>query len=60
VINGITLLDKSIRWTTNDLKRMINRITFETFRGGADASWTSPTDGQVYFDNLSWTELNSN
>jgi hypothetical protein len=60
VINGITLLDKSIRWTTNDLNRLVNRITFETFRGGADASWTSPTDGQIYFDNLSWTELSSN
>lgn len=58
IINGTTLLDQPIRWTTNDAKRLINRVTFETFRGGADASWTTPTDGQIYFDNLSWTMLN--
>jgi hypothetical protein len=56
-INGTTLLDKAMRWTTNDAKRLINRICFETFRGGADASWTSPTDGQIYFDKVSWTAL---
>jgi hypothetical protein len=59
-INGIPLLDKTIRWTTNDLQRLVNRITFETFRGGADASWTSPTDGQIFFDNVSWTALKLN
>lgn len=57
VINNVTLLDKDIRWTTNDTQRMVNRITFETFRGGADATWTSPTDGQVYFDNVSWSVI---
>lgn len=56
-INGTVLLDQAIRWTTNDAKRLVNRICFETFRGGADASWTSPTDGQIYFDNVSWTAL---
>jgi hypothetical protein len=56
-INGTTLVDMPIRYTTNDAKRLINRITFETFRGGADASWTSTTDGTIYFDNLSWTPL---
>ena len=56
-INGTTLLDQNIRWSTNDAKRLINRICFETFRGGADASWTSPTDGQIYFDNVSWVSL---
>ncbi len=56
-INGSTLIDMPIRYTTNDAKRLINRITFETFRGGADASWTTPTDGNIYFDNLSWTQF---
>ena len=56
-INGTTLLDTPIRFTTNDAKRLINRVTFETFRGGADASWTTPTDGSIFFDNLSWTPL---
>jgi len=53
-INGTTLLDEAIRFTTNDAKRLINRITFETFRGGADASWQSTTDGYIYFDNVHW------
>lgn len=53
VINGTTVMDQAIRWTTNDLKRMINRVCFETFRGGADASWQSTTDGHIYFDNVS-------
>jgi hypothetical protein len=57
VINGTTVLDQAIRWTTNDLKRLANRVTFETFRGGADASWTSATDGNIYFDNVSWSVL---
>lgn len=56
-INGSTLVDMPIRYTTNDAKRLINRITFETFRGGADASWTTSTDGNIYFDNVSWTPL---
>jgi len=53
IINGTTVMDQAIRWTTNDLKRMINRVCFETFRGGADASWQSTTDGYIYFDNVS-------
>jgi hypothetical protein len=57
VVNGTTLLDQPIRWTTNDLQRLVNRVTFETFRGGADASWTSTTDGNIYFDNVSWNVL---
>jgi hypothetical protein len=57
VINGTTVIDQAIRWTTNDLQRLVNRVTFETFRGGADATWTSATDGQVYFDNVSWSVL---
>lgn len=56
-IDGYTLVDMPIRYTTNDAKRLINRVTFETFRGGADASWTSTTDGIIYFDNLVMTPL---
>lgn len=55
IVNGTTLMDQPIRWTSNDLKRMINRVCFETFRGGADASWTSTTDGIIYFDNVKLT-----
>jgi hypothetical protein len=52
IINGTTVMDQPIRWTTNDLKRLINRVCFETFRGGADATWQSTTDGHIYFDNV--------
>lgn len=53
VINGTTVMDQAIRWTTNDLKRFVNRVCFETFRGGADATWQSTTNGSIYFDNVS-------
>ncbi len=52
LINGVTLIDQPMRWTTNDSKRLINKISFETFRGGAETYWQSPTDGYIYFDNL--------
>ncbi len=57
VINGTTLLDQSIRWTTNDLQRMVKNVCFETFRGGAETYWQSATDGSIYFDNVSWTAI---
>jgi hypothetical protein len=56
-INGAPILDKAIRFSTNDAKRLINRVTFETFRGGADASWQSSTDGYIYFNNVEWNSL---
>lgn len=51
-INGETVLDVPIRWTNNDSKRLINRLTFHTFRGGGDKTWLSSTDGYVFYDNL--------
>ncbi|HEX6914504.1 MAG TPA: hypothetical protein VF145_04655 [Chitinophagaceae bacterium] len=57
VINGTTVMDQPIRWTTNDLKRLINRVCFETFRGGADATWQSTTNGSIYFDNVTLTAI---
>ncbi|HEY8970644.1 MAG TPA: hypothetical protein VIM64_16170, partial [Puia sp.] len=56
-IDNTVILDQSIRWTTNDNKRLINAIYFSTFRGGSQAYWQSDTDGYIYFDNLSWTKL---
>lgn len=58
IINGTTVIDQPIRWTTNDLKRLINNVSFETFRGGAETYWQSSTDGDIYFDNVSYTVLN--
>jgi len=57
-VNGTTILDQAIRWTTNDSKRLINTMAFSTFRGGSTTDWQSATDGLIYFDNLSWTKLN--
>jgi hypothetical protein len=57
VINGVTLLDQAIRWTTNDINRMIKHVCFETFRGGAETYWQSTTDGSIYFDNVSYTAI---
>lgn len=54
VINGVTLIDQPIRWTTNDLQRVINNVCFENFRGGAEAYWQSATDGHIYFNNVKW------
>lgn len=52
-INGTTVLDQSIRWTTNDAKRLINRLSFHNFRGGKDvAVWGSSQTSYIYFDDL--------
>ncbi|WP_207896564.1 polysaccharide lyase, partial [Flaviaesturariibacter flavus] len=57
LINGTTVLDQAIRWTTNDAKRLVNTICFETFRGGAETYWQSSTNGDIYFDNLKLVQL---
>jgi hypothetical protein len=53
VINGTVLLDRDIRWTTNDAQRLIKGVTFHTFRGGSQSYWQSSTTGYIYYDNLS-------
>ncbi|RYY83137.1 MAG: hypothetical protein EOO15_21875 [Chitinophagaceae bacterium] len=57
VINGTTVLDQAIRWTTNDLKRLVNSLCFENFRGGAETYWQSSTNGDILFDNVKLTQL---
>ena len=56
-INGSMLIDRNIRWTTNDAEKMINTITFETFRGGNEAEWKSPKDGNIKFANMRWNTV---
>ncbi|SEW51766.1 polysaccharide lyase [Chitinophaga arvensicola] len=58
VINGTILLDRDIRWTTNDSKRLIKGVTFHTFRGGSQSYWESSTVGYIYYDNLSIHKIN--
>lgn len=53
LIDGNTLLDIPIRWTTNDAQRLIKKVTFHTFRGSSQDYWMSPTVGYIYYDNLS-------
>lgn len=56
-INGITILNQNIRWTTNDTKRLINKLSMDIFRGGSTDDWKTPTDGYIYFDNLKVEKL---
>jgi hypothetical protein len=58
-INGTTVLAQNIRWTTDDTKRLIKTLSFHTFRGGSTSNWQSTTDGYIYYDNLTWTRINS-
>ncbi|KAF5282779.1 hypothetical protein FQR65_LT02776 [Abscondita terminalis] len=51
-INGKTLLDRNMRWTTDESKRLVNYLFFHTFRGGKGNQWISGTDGYIYYDNL--------
>jgi|GEM_PF-272402 len=59
VINGVTLIDQSIRWTTNDLNRLVRHVCFETFRGGAETYWQSTTQGPIYFNNVQISQMGS-
>lgn len=52
LIDGNVLVDKTIRWTTNDSKRLIRTLTFHTFRGGSQSYWQSSSDGYIYYDDL--------
>src|SRR5690554_2798149 len=52
LIDGQSVLDSPIRWTTNNTKRLINRLAFSTFRGGSQEHWKVDQDTQIYFDNL--------
>lgn len=52
VIDGTIVLDRAMRWTTNDAQRLIKGLTFHTFRGGSQDYWKSSTVGYIYYDNL--------
>lgn len=53
LINGTSILDMDIRWTTNDSKRLIRNLSFHTFRGGSQTYWQASTQDYIYYDNLS-------
>jgi hypothetical protein len=56
-VDGCEVCDKAMAWTTDDCKRLINRMEFATFRGGATDDYKSETDSYVYYSNLSWKRL---
>ena len=56
-IEGQDICQKEMRWTTDDSKRLITRMEFATFRGGATPDYMSAKDGYIYYDKLSWTNL---
>lgn len=58
VIDGTVVLDRDIRWTTNDNQRLIKGLTFHTFRGGSQDYWKSSTVGYIYYDNLKVHKIN--
>lgn len=57
-INGTTVLNQSIRWTTNDAKRLIRQLSFHTFRGGSQSYWESSSTGYIYYDNVVLHKIN--
>ena len=58
IIDGTTILDNDIRWTTNDSQRLINKLTFHTFRGGRKEEWKANTTDYIYYDNLTVNKIN--
>lgn len=56
-IDGNTVLDHPIRWTTYNPKRLIDRLAFSTFRGGSQDHWKVDEDTYVHFDNLTLERL---
>lgn len=56
-VNGTTLLNQTLRWTTNSSKRLINALSFHTFRGGSQSYWQSGSVGYIYYDNVSWRPI---
>lgn len=58
-IDGQTICNKAMRWTTDDRKRLVNRMEFATFRGGATPDYMSASDSYIYYGHLSWQRLAS-
>ncbi|UJR11898.1 hypothetical protein I4U23_016076 [Adineta vaga] len=56
-INNEILLNQKIRWTTQPNKRLIDNLSFHTFRGGSEEHWKSNTDDYIYYDNFSIKQM---
>lgn len=51
-IDGTMVLDQPIRWTANNAKRFINKLSNDTFRGGSGDDWKTDNIGYIYLNNL--------
>jgi hypothetical protein len=58
IINGTTVLDQTLRWTTNDAQRLIKNLSFHTFRGGSTSDWEVGTTDYIYYDNVVINKIN--
>lgn len=59
VIDGTIILDRDIRWTTNDNQRLVKTMSFHTFRGGSSLTdWGVSTTDYIYYDNLVIHKIN--
>lgn len=56
-IDGHEICDRAMKWTTDDRKRLVHRMEFATFRGGATDDYKSASDSFIYYSSLSWTRL---
>lgn len=56
-IDGDLVLDQPIRWTANNAKRFINKLSNDTFRGGNSDDWKTDNTGYIYLDNLKLKKL---
>jgi hypothetical protein len=58
-VDGVELYSNtSFRWTkTTSSDRLVKKMSFNVFRGGSSENWISPTDDDVYFDDIKWTKL---
>jgi hypothetical protein len=54
IVSGYEVCDRAMAWTTDDKKRLIHRMEFATFRGGATDDYKSGSDTHVYYRKLGW------
>ncbi|OAQ40298.1 hypothetical protein A5893_04920 [Pedobacter psychrophilus] len=56
-IDGNIVLDQPIRWTANNAKRFINKLSNDTFRGGSGNDWKTDNTGYIYLDHLTLKKI---
>ncbi|SHG90552.1 polysaccharide lyase [Flagellimonas flava] len=59
-VNGNKFLDKSnMWWSDNSNNRKVEKLLFNTFRGGSSSTWEANNDHFVRFDYVKWKRLAS-